>query len=102
MASSKPDDDDIRIVEYAGPHGALIVPEVGGTLDDQTYPKGLRREMPASVLRNLTATGITADHPLIDHGPRTRTRTAESLDQVRVESERAAAHHGEPASPGGV
>jgi hypothetical protein len=99
VAPTKPD-DDIRIVEYAGPHGALIVPEVGGTLDDQTYPRGVRREMPADVLQRLHDTGITRDHRMIDHGQRTKARTAEPID--RTADERLAAHHGEPLSPGGV
>jgi hypothetical protein len=102
VAPSKPDDADIRIVEYAGPHGALIVPEVGGTLDDRTYPRGVRREMPADVLQRLNDTGITRDHRMIDHGARTKARTADPIEPTQTESARLAAHHGEPASPGGV
>lgn len=102
MAPTKPDDEDIRIVEYAGPHGALIVPEVGGSLEDQTYPRGVRREMPAAVLQRLHDMRITLDHPIVDHGRRTKERAAESLDAVRAENDRLAAHHGEPTAPGGV
>lgn len=82
-------DDDIRIVEYAGPHGTLIV-------DGVEYPRGVLVEMPASTLQRLNDTGITADHRVIDHGKRTKTRVADSPVPV---VDLPSAGHGEPAAP---
>lgn len=88
-AQSDQTDDDIHIVEYAGPHGTLIV-------DSVEYLRGAAREMPAATLQRLNDTGVTADHRIIDHGRRTKTRVA---DPVLPVVDLPSAGHGEPAAP---
>jgi hypothetical protein len=88
-------DDDVLIVEYQGPSGTVII-------DDVPYPRFERREMTKATLQRLKDTGIHADHPFLVHGTRTKTRQADPPGSSRTESERLAAHHGEPAAPGGV
>jgi hypothetical protein len=88
-AQSEATDDDIRIVEYAGPHGTLIV-------DNVEYPRGVLVEMPVSTLQRLNDTRVTADHRVIDHGKRTKTRVADPPAPV---VDLPSAGHGEPAAP---